>query len=141
MYIYLLLCFLFVFLQQIPPPTLPKPKLKPYLVKTNNFKNSGVPSFISNHVISLASEERLRGGFVKVSPYILFTFTQNLFTQNLFTFTQLFVYILFQEDSHWDVKHNQAAKGFNAKTTPPSINGNGTSQQSNSVPSQKLGKY
>ena len=80
MFIYLLLCFLFVFLQQIPPPTLPKPKLKPYLVKTNNFKNSGVPSFISNHVISLASEERLRGGFVKVSPYILFTFTQNLFT-------------------------------------------------------------
>ena len=51
--------------------------------------------------------------------------------------------LIFQEDSHWDVKHNQAAKGFNAKTTPPSINGNGTSQQSNnSVSSQnKLGKH
>ena len=51
--------------------------------------------------------------------------------------------LIFQEDSHWDVKHNQAAKGFNAKTTPPSINGNGTSQQSNnSVPTQnKLGKH
>ena len=46
--------------------------MKPYFVKTNNLKNSsGVPSFISNQVISLASEERLRGGFVKVCKFLI----------------------------------------------------------------------
>ena len=35
-------------------------------------------------------------------------------------FLKYFSYDLFQEDSHWDVKHNQSAKGFNSS---PKING------------------
>ena len=40
-----------------------------------------------------------------------------------------FSYDFFQEDSHWDVKHNQSAKGFNS--SPAKINGisNNASQQ------------
>ena len=41
----------------------------------------------------------------------------------------------FQEDSHWDVKHNQSAKGFNAMT-PPSVNG--TSQQQSQSNNQQF---
>ena len=56
---------MFVYAQK-PPPTLPKPKVNPYLTKSAN-TNSGVPSFISNQMISMASQERLRGGYTTVS--------------------------------------------------------------------------
>ena len=37
------------------------------------------------------------------------------------SFLILFLWFFFQEDSHWDVKHNQSAKGFNS--SPAKING------------------
>ena len=45
----------------------------------------------------------------------------------------LITYFIFQEDSHWDVKHNQSAKGFNASQNR--VNGNHQSPQG----PQKLG--
>ena len=38
------------------------------------------------------------------------------------------LYVLFQEDSHWDVKHNQSAKGFNSS---PAVKVNGINNNIN----------
>ena len=37
------------------------------------------------------------------------------------SFLKILSYYFFQEDSHWDVKHNQSAKGFNS--SPAKTNG------------------
>ena len=56
--------FLFVFIQKpVPPATPPKPNFRPITAKPCN-TSPGVPSFISNNVISFANQERLRGGTI-----------------------------------------------------------------------------
>ena len=42
-----------------------------------------------------------------------------------------------QEDSHWDVKHNQSAKAFNASPTASKVNGTYSSQQPPQPPVQQ----
>ena len=114
----------FDFCVQKPPATLPKPavKLSP-LVQPKANSPSSVPSFISNHVISFANQERLRGGVIKVCGLI------NPKAQ------VIEYYLLFQDDDFYEHKHNISAKGFNSGQSK--VNGN--SSHNSPKPAGKLG--
>ena len=90
-----------------------------------NHSPSSVPSFISNHVISFANQERLRGGVPKVCEFKKKTLST---IQTQFTLS-------FQDDDFYEHKHNISAKGFNAGQSK--VNGN--SSHNSPKPAGKLG--